>query len=291
MKGTKWTLSGLALLLLLGVFAQQFSPLPDFGPWETVRQQAHAQCQGYLTQGGSQGIQGYFACLQQAAFQLCPGGVPFQGPTDPMTYAACNAAATAGYPYPGKAVLTAPSYRVEVVGGVQRERDPRTNQVIREERVAPRLLFTLERTPQGVYRGVSYGPNGQPQTSYFVTPACELLSANNRPAWDGILCPINPRKPYLVTPLPSPIQGMPPNARFFQAGRLQDDFDGDGVVEEGYLATGGVGGQSFTSGWAEAWGYDPQSGRLKFWYQMAVRESPSAATTYNVERLLLLRVR
>ncbi|MEZ0348056.1 MAG: hypothetical protein ABWJ90_06025 [Thermus sp.] len=284
-------LGGLGLLLLAWVLAQQFSPPPDFGQWEAVRQRAHAQCQGYLSQGGGQGIQGYFACLQQAAFQLCPGGMPFQGPTDPMSYAACNAAATAGYPYPGKPVLTGPSYRVEVVGGVERERDPRTNQVIQERPVTPRLLFTLERTPQGTYRGVTYGQNGQPLSYYFVTPACELLTANNQPAWDGILCPLNPRKPYLVTPLPSPIPGMPPNPRFFQAGRLQDDFDGDGVVEEGYLATGGSGGRSFTSGWAEAWGYDPRTARLKFWYSMAARESQSAATTYNMERLLLLRVR
>ena len=69
-----------------------------------------------------------------------------------MRYAACNAAATAGYPYPVTPVLPGPSYRVEVVGGVERERDPRTTQVIQERPVTPRLLFTLERTPQGTNR-------------------------------------------------------------------------------------------------------------------------------------------
>ncbi|MCH1927663.1 hypothetical protein L6232_22990, partial [Shewanella sp. C31] len=95
-------------------------------------------------------------------------------------------------------VLTRPAYRVEVRGGVQRERDVRTGQILREERVPQGLLYTLERTPQGVYRGVSYSPQGTPTGTYWVSPSCELLDAQGRPAMDGMYCPVFPEKPYLA---------------------------------------------------------------------------------------------
>ncbi|MFN4071276.1 MAG: hypothetical protein ACK4HT_06960, partial [Thermus caldifontis] len=204
---------------------------------------------------------------------------------------ACTAAVSAGYPAPGKPVLTRPSYRVEIAGGVERERDVRTGQVIRQRSLPARLFFTLERTPQGVYRGTEFGPQGQPQVVYLVSPACELLDQGGQPVTDAWACPVYPDKPFLHRLVPSPIAGMPPNAQFYASGRLADDFDGDGVVEIGYMATGGSAGRTFASGWAFALGYDPRTRVLKYEYRMGARESESAHTSYALEALILYRVR
>lgn len=273
---------GLFLLLAL---AQQVRYPPSFGPYEDLRRQAHAQCQGYVAQGG----QAYVQCLQQMAVSLCGG--PYAPRMDALTGVACMSAVSAGYPAPGKPVLTKTSYRVEVVGGVDRERDVRTGQVIRQTPIAPYLLFTLERTRQGVYRGVTYNPQGQALLTYWVNASCEILDQNGQPAMDGVRCPVFPDKPYLLMLQESPLPGMPPSAKFYFPGRLQDDFDGDGVVEVGYLAEGGSSGRTYTSGWAEALGYDPSTRMLKYHYQMAARESGSAHTTYYLEKLLRFRVR
>lgn len=102
---------------------------------------------------------------------------------------------------------------------------------------------------------------------------------------------MDPGKPYLHQLLPSPIAGMPPNVRFYVSGRLADDFDGDGVVEIGYMATGGSAGRAFASGWAIALGYDPHTRALKYEYRMGARESESVYTSYALEALTLYRVR
>lgn len=286
MRGYAWK-GGLGMggLILLLALAQQVAYPPDFGPYEDLRRQAHAQCQGYLAQGA----QAYAMCLQQLAAGMCMG--PYAPRMDPMAGMACTAAVSAGYPAPGKPVLTRPFYRVEIAGGVERERDVRTGQVIRQRSLPPRLLYTLERTPQGVYRGTSYDPQGRAQVVYPVSPACELLDQEGRPVTDGWACPVYPDKPYLHQLRTSPIAGLPPNAVFFFPGRLVDDFDGDGVVEIGYMATGGSGGRAFTSGWATALGYDPRTRVLKYEYRMEARESENAYTSYALEALTLFRVR
>ncbi len=280
-RGFGW---GLGLLLVWALAQQVFYP-PSFGPYEQIRRQAHAQCQSYLAQGG----QAYVACLQQAAAAMCMG--PYAPRMDPMTGTACGLAASAGYPAPGKPVLTRPSYRVEVVGGVTRERDVRTGQVIRQTPVRTSLLFTLERTQQGVYRSVTYNPQGQVLATYLVSASCELLDQSGQPTMDGMLCPVYLDKPYLLFLQESPLAGLPPSSKFLFPGRLLDDFDGDGVVEIGYMATGGSGGRSFTSGWAEAQGYDPNTRVLKFAYSMGARESESPYTSYFMEHIRLFRVR
>lgn len=114
MKSLKRTLWLAALGLGLYALAQQVFYPPNFGPYEALRQQAHAQCQGHLQQGNlTQAGQAYALCLQQVAASLsvCPPGIDF------FSFQACVAAARAGYPAPGKAVLTRPAYRVEIRGG------------------------------------------------------------------------------------------------------------------------------------------------------------------------------
>ncbi|WP_243030930.1 hypothetical protein [Thermus altitudinis] len=281
-KGFGW---GLGLLLVWALAQQVFYP-PSFGPYEQIRRQAHAQCQGYLAQNA----QTYLGCLQEMSFHLCSPR-PFGPPMDLTTGVACKLAATAGYPAPGKPVLIRPSYRVEVVGGVTRERDVRTGQVIRQTPVRTSLLFTLERTQQGVYRSVTYNPQGQVLATYLVSASCELLDQSGQPTMDGMLCPVYPDKPYLLFLQESPLAGLPPSPQFLFPGRLADDFDGDGVVEIGYLATGGSGGRSFTSGNALALGYDPNTRVLKFEYFMAARESENPYTSYFMEQIRLFRVR
>lgn len=97
--------------LLMWALAQQVVYPPSFGPYEDLRHQAHVQCQGYLAQGA----QAYAMCLQQLAAGMCMG--PYAPRMDPMASMACTAAVSAGYPVPGKPVLTRPSYRVEIAGG------------------------------------------------------------------------------------------------------------------------------------------------------------------------------
>ncbi|BDB11223.1 hypothetical protein [Thermus thermophilus] len=286
-KRVPW-LKALALGLGLSALAQQVSYPPSFGPYEALRQQVHAQCQGYLQQGNlTQAGRAYALCLQQVAASLsvCPPGMDF------FSFQACVAAASAGYPAPGKAVLTRPAYRVEVRGGVERERDPRTGQVLREKPVSPRLLFTLERTPQGVYRGVTYDERGAPETTYWVSPSCELLDPQGRPAMDGFSCPVFPGKPYLSWILPPPTPGLVPSSILYLAGRYFDDFDGDGQPEDGYAYTGGTGGKEFTSGNVHLIAYDVGTGLLKYEYRMAVRESQATYASYAMEKLLLFQVR
>ncbi len=280
-KGFGWGLG----LLLVWALAQQVYYAPLFGPYEQIRQQAHAQCQGSLAQGG----QAYVACLQQAAVAMCMG--PYAPRMDPMTGLACSLAASAGYPAPGKPVLTRPSYRVEVVGGVTRERDVRTGQVIRQTPEPTGLAFTLERTQQGVYRRVDYNAQGQVGTPYLVSASCEALSNSGQIVADMSRCPVYPDKPYLLYLQESPLAGLPVSSEFVFPGRLLDDFDGDGVVEIGYLATGGSGGRSFTSGWAYALGYDPNTRVLKFTYAMIARESENPYTSFSMEKILVYRVR
>lgn len=274
--------------LLLALAQVEWYP-PDFGPYEALRQQAHAQCQAYQAQGA----EAYFTCLKQVAAASCFG--PYASPetyASPRNYMACSLSASAGYPAPGKAVLTAQSYRVEVAGGVYRERDPATNRVLRERRETPRLVFTLERTGNGLYRGVDYGGQGGPQTAYWVTPACEILGRNGRPTMDGVLCPLFPEKPYLLRLLPSPDPSFSPvpSSAVYKGGRLLDDFDGDGVAELGYMLTTGGSGRDWSSGGVEAVGYDPNTGRLKYRYALFGHQGGSAGN-FLQEILLFYRVR
>jgi hypothetical protein len=274
-------LIGILLSLVLVVLAQQEVFPPDFGPYEGLRQQAHAQCQGYLAQG----FEAYAYCLAQLTIGCSS--------RDFASYMACTAAVGAGYPAPGSPVLKAQRYVVEIAGGVTRERDPNTNQVRREARVGPALFYTLERASNGNYRGVQYGPGGQPQSAYWVSPACELLGRDGRPTMDGLRCPLFPGKPYLLYLVSSPM-GFP-NPVFYKGGRLQDDFDGDGKAELGYMnVTGGGGraGGSWEAGGVHAFGYDPETGFLKYDYMLFghIQEGGGTALNYIQERLILFRV-
>jgi hypothetical protein len=274
-------LIGILLSLVLVVLAQQEVFPPDFGPYEGLRQQAHAQCQGYLAQG----FEAYRYCLTQLATGCFS--------RDFASSMACTAAVMAGYPAPGSPVLKAQRYVVEIAGGVRRERDPKTNQVRRESRVGPALFYTLERASNGNYRGVEYGPGGQPQSAYWVSPACELLGRDGRPAMDGLRCPLFPGKPYLLLLVSSPM-GFP-NPVFYKGGRLLDDFDGDGKAELGYMnVTGGGGGAggNWEAGGVHAFGYDPETGFLKYDYKLFghIREGGGIALNYILESLILFRV-
>jgi hypothetical protein len=274
-------LIGILLSLVLVVLAQQELFPPDFGPYEGLRQQAHAQCQGYLAQG----FEAYAYCLVQLAARCSS--------RDFASFRACTAAVMAGYPAPGSPVLKAQRYVVEIAGGVTRELDPYTNQVRREARVGPALFYTLERASNGNYRGVVYGSGGQPQSAYWVSPACELLGRDGRPAMDGLRCPLFPGKPYLLYLVSSPM-GFP-NPVFYKGGRLQDDFDGDGKAELGYMMVTGGGGRaggSWEAGGVHAFGYDPETGFLKYDYTLFghIREGGGIALNYIQERLILFRV-
>ena len=281
----------LPLVLLIAALGQsvalgqtELTP-PTFGPYEAMRRQAHAQCQGALAQGNAQG---YLMCMAQVAANpmFCSGG-------DFLSFQWCTAALSTPYPAPAQPVLTARSYRVEVAGGVQRERDPSTNTVLRETRVPPSLLFTLERQANGLYRGVTYGQGGQPQSTYWVDDRCEITDAQGNPAMDGWRCPLYPGKPYLVNLLPPPSQGFAPSAQVYSGGRLADDFDGDGVVEVGYLRTGGSSGQAgggWATGYAHALGYDPNTLMLKFEYLLFGNQGQGAPSTWLTESLVYFRV-
>ena len=274
-------LIGILLSLVLVVLAQQELFPPDFGPYEGLRQQAHAQCQGYLAQG----FEAYAYCLGRLTIGCSS--------PDFASYMACTAAVTAGYPAPGSPVLKAQRYVVEIAGGVTRERDPYTNHVRREARVGPALFYTLERASNGNYRGVEYGRGGQPQSAYWVSPACELLGRDGRPTMDGLRCPLFPGKPYLLYLRSSPM-GFP-NPVFYKGGRLQDDFDGDGKAELGYMnVTGGGGsaGGNWEAGGVHAFGYDPETGFLKYDYMLFfnIREGGGTALNFVQETLILFRV-
>ena len=285
MKTPSWkkAILGVALGVLLFALAQVEWYPPDFGPYEAVRQQAHVQCQAYQAQG----VEAYRRCLAWVSGSLCNPSL-----RDPSAYVACQSAIFAGYPLLGQPVLTAPSYRVEVAGGFTRELDPTTGQVRRQTPVGPRVEYTLQRMQNGLYRGVSYSPQGQPQASYWVTPACEIVGRNGQPVMDGNLCPVFPEKPYLIVligptdagivPVPAPV--------IYERGRLLDDFDKDGVVEIGYLTTTGGSGRDWGSGGVEAFGYDPNTKRLKFHYILFGHKGGTAGNFLR-EMLVLYRVR
>lgn len=207
-----------------------------------------------------------------------------------MAQMACGLAASAGYPFPGRPVLTAPSYRVEVAGGFSRQLHPVTGQVLRETPQTPRVLYTLQRMPNGLYRGVDYNEQGQPQGTYWATPACEIAGQNGQPAMDGILCPIFPEKPYLLRLLSNPSISPVPSPVVYKSGKLTDDFDRDGVVEIGYLMTTGGSGRDWTSGGVEVFGYDPNTKRLKFRYVLFGNQGGSAGN-FLQEILLRFQVR
>jgi len=273
---------GIFLVLALIVLAQRELFPPEFGPYEGLRQQAHAQCQGYLAQG----FEAYRYCLMQMSVQCSS--------RDFLTYMTCTAAVTAGYPAPGSPVLRAQRYVVEIAGGVRRERDPYTNQIRREERVPPALYYTLERTGNGNYRGVEYGSGGQPEYTYWVSPACEILGRDGRPTMDGVRCPLFPGKPYLLRLLPSPIGG-PPASSIYKGGRLQDDFDGDGKAELGYMSVTGGGGSAggrWETGGVHAFGYDPDTQLLKYDYMLfgSLQQGGGPGLNYMLESLILYRV-
>ncbi len=259
----------------------------SFGPYEAVRQQAWNYCQAYAAQGAG----AYLSCVQSILNSLCPVLAP-----DSL---ACTVAATTPYPFPGRDVLTAQEYQVEVAGGLERELDPQTKQVRRQQSIPSGLFYTLSRQSSGLYLGTSYNRNGQPTSRYWVNARCELTDAQGRPIMDGQLCPFfTEDKPYLVilTPRPS-YQGLPPfphdlpGALIFQQGRLADDFDQDGVIEVGYLRTGGTGGREFTSGTVTVFAYDPGTKLLKFLYYSEAREGDNPYTSYIYEQWLFFRVR
>jgi len=264
-----------------GESVAQADPSSPFGPFEQVRQQAHAYCVWYL-QGGDARL--YLNCLKQSAAAFC------SGVRDPITYLWCSGAATTPYPAPGQRVLTAQRYRVEIAGGWRRERDPQSGMILSEQPISPGLGFTLERQPNGLYLGTSYDlSTGQVTKQQWVNDRCEITDAGGRPVMD-MACPFFPDKPFLVNILPPPDPTLPPVGQVFIRGRLADDFDEDGVVEIGYFFESGSGGRTFTSGSVEAIGYDPTTGTLKFYYAMAVRESDNPFTTYAIELLVLYRI-
>jgi len=219
--------------------------------------------------------------LQQFAVYYCSG---FS--SDFLAYPWCMAAASTPYPAPGQRVLTARSYRVEVIGGWHRERDPASGALLSERPISPSLAFTLERQPNGLY----LLSMGQVTEQQWVNDRCELTDSNGQPILDWIPCPVLPNKPYLVTLSPPPDPNFPPSGVIFMPGRLLNDFDEDGIVEDGYMYTSGSGGQRFTAGNAIAYGYEPDTRALKFRYMMAVRESDNPSTTYAVERLSRFRI-
>jgi hypothetical protein len=252
-----------------------------FGPFEQVRQQAHASCVGYL-QGGDARL--YLQCLQQFSFHCSSLSSDF------LAYQWCTAAATTPYPAPGQRLLAARSYRVEVIGGWDRERDPQTGALLSERPLSPALAYTLDRQPNGLYLATSYNISTGQVSQFWVTDRCEIPDDRGQPTIDAIPCPVFPDKPFLVNLIPPPDPNFAPSPQIFSPGRLADDFDEDGVVEIGYLYSSGSGGRSFTSGSAEAIGYDPETRALKFVYRMAVRESDNPYTTFAVERLYRFRV-
>lgn len=141
-----------------------------------------------------------------------------------------------------------------------------------------------------MYRGVTYGRDGRPQSAYWVTAACELLGRDGRPAMEGMYCPVFPDKPYLMFLADPPAPGYAPSPVFFKAGMLQDDFDGDGKAEPGYLQATGGAGRDWTSGGGLAIGYDPATRLLKYSYQFFMHEGGTAGT-FAREVLVLFRVR
>ncbi|KGQ22536.1 hypothetical protein [Thermus filiformis] len=270
------------LPLLLGLALaqagfEQLAALLSFGPYEPVRQQANAAC--------AQAGDNLPACLQQMAASLC------MGQRDPMVYVWCSAAASAPYPLrSGERSLPLRPYRVEIVGGYVRERDPQTNRVLRERPIPPSTLYTA--TPQGNGFLVEETIGGTP-FRYFADPYWVIYTPQGTPLTDGLNpSPLFLGKPYLVFMVPPPQQGFPPSASLYKVGRLADDFDGDGVAELGYLTVGGSAGQRFTSGSVHAIAYDPNTLVLKYQYLLFANQSDeNPYLNFVQERLIRYQVR
>jgi len=268
------------LPLLLGLALaqagfEQLAALLSFGPYEPVRQQANAAC--------AQAGDNLPFCLQQMAASLCMGQRDF------MAFSWCTSAATAPYPLRrAERSLPLRPYRVEIVGGYERERDPQTNQVRREKPIPPSTLYTA--TPQGNGFLVEQTIGGTP-SRFFADPYWVIYTPQGTPLMDG-LSPLFLGKPYLVLMLPPPQQGFPPSTLLYKVGRLADDFDGDGVAELGYFTVGGSGGQRFTSGSVHAIAYDPNTLALKYEYLLfANQSSENPYLNFVQERLVRYQVR
>jgi hypothetical protein len=253
----------------------------SFGPYEAVRQQVWNYCRSYAAEG----LDAYMNCAAQVNQFLCSPLAP-----DSLL---CTTAAMTPYPFPGRDVLTAREYRVEVAGGIERERDIQTGQVRRQQSIPSGLFYTLTRHSSGLYRGTTYNRDGQPTSQYWVNARCELTDAQGTPLMDGQLCPLfTEDKPYLVilTPRSQSLFGLP-GALTFKRGRLADDFDQDGVIEVGYLRIGGTSGREFASGTVTVFAYDPQTKVLKFFYYREERESQdNPYLSYIYEQWLFFRV-
>ncbi len=254
----------------------QISYPPGFGPYESLRQQAHQYCFGQYPNDP----QGYRYCLTQLAADpsICPPG-------DFTTFQNCTAAVMAGYPWPGREVLTQPLYVVRVSGGFHRELDPQTGQVLREDPVSPGLYLAAQRQSNGRYLTVEYGKDGSIRVAYWMSAACEILDEAGRPTQDALLCPVNPGKPHLMILVPPPMADLVPSALLLQGGNLQDDFDEDGKAEPGYLRTTGTGGNS---GGVLAVAYRPDNGQAKYLYALFGQQG---GANFLTEDLLRLEVR
>ncbi|HXF06607.1 MAG TPA: hypothetical protein VNM72_14495 [Blastocatellia bacterium] len=286
--GRRFGIAVVAFVIALGAFptrafSQKNAAQTDpFGSFEQVRRQAHAYCVGYLQSGNASA---YLMCLQQFAAYYCSS---FSN--DFFAYQWCAAAATTPYPAPGQRILTARSYRVEVSGGWEKNRDPESGVILSERPIQPSLAHTLERQPNGLYLATTYEiSTGQVSGRQWVNDRCEITHSEGQPIQDWVPCLVFPDKLYLVNLVPPPDPNFPPSGRVFTPGRLADDFDEDGVVEIGYLHESGSSGREFTSGTVIAIGYDPDTRALKFLYARAIRKSDNPSTSYDVERLYRLR--
>jgi len=277
-----YRLKKLVTVLLLGwALAQasfeQLAALLSFGPYESVRQQANTACVQ------AEDKNSLSMCLSQMVVNLC------MWERDPTASVWCISAASTPYPL-RKAERSLPlrPYRVEIVGGYERERDPQTNRVLREKPIPPSTFYTA--TPQG-NRFLVEQRSGSSLYRFFMDPYGVIYSPQGTPLMDGIT-PLFLGKPYLVFLYPPLQQGFPPSAVIYERGSLEDDFDEDGVVELGYFAIGGPAGEKFTSGTAQAIGYDPKTLALKFKYSFLTYESKeNPHLNFIREELVRYRVR
>ncbi len=253
----------------------QISYPPSFGPYESLRQNAHQYC----IQQYPNDPQGYRYCLVQLAADpaVCPSG-------DYTTFQNCTAAVMAGYPWPAQEVLTQPLYVLRVSGGFHRELDPQTGQVIREDPVAPGIYLATQRQPDGRYLTVEYTKDGSVRVAYWMNAACEILDESGKPTQDALVCPVDPGKPHLMILVPPPIQNLVPSALLLQGGNLQDDFDEDGKTEPGYLKTTGSGGNS---GGVLAVAYWPDSRQAKYIYTLFGQQGGANFLTEDLLRFML----
>lgn len=191
--GMAWFLSSVGLLW---AWAQGVVYPPGFGPLEALRRQAHAQCQARLAQGA----EAYALCLTQMASALCLG--PSAPSLDPVSEVNCTAAASAGYPAPGKPVLSQPSYRVELVGGFERHRDPRTGQVLRETPIWQRLGLRVFLEPGRLRLGGPHGGERFYPKEAFSGVEGPLGSWTRVEVWPGVMQPYHLRLGWRFSPSP-----------------------------------------------------------------------------------------